>query len=358
MSNRAIGPGGDIFGLSQSLWGNVPLDLLATRDRNIGWMAGDDFTNFGVGGTILTSNLGWYNSEGNSYRTFEALGGSTTSARSIIANTAGTYTVPTGFPIMSQNLQATLFPVGSIIPTPGQITLTATGATDQAQMQLGPSTAALNSLPFTPYPLANMVPMSVYFETRLKFSALATGFTTFFIGLAGVGAGVTSVPAATATYTGSASAAATSLLGFGCLSGDDTETLGLVYAKSGQAPCHQKVANMAGLNLLTLLGTSGDYTKGYKNIGDNVYFKLGFEYDGLAKTLTPYINGVALDGNTGPNKVVGSGTLSTNLGTAAGGTGSSTLWPAAPMTFTAGLFQTNTTYQTVTLDWWRCAQVY
>jgi hypothetical protein len=88
------------------------------------------------------------------------------------------------------------------------------------------------------------------------------------------------------------------------------------------------------------------------------YFKLGFRYNAAAATLTPYINGIAQDGRIAPNKVVGSGSLSANLGSAAPGTGSATLWPAAPMTFAAGFWQTSsTTYQTITIDWWRCAQL-
>ena len=348
MAQRPSMPGSDVFGLSDTLWGDLPLDIiLAQRDRNFGWGVFDDFSTYGSSGAMETS-LGHFVSEGNQYRTFEYKGAA---AQMIIPDTTGYYTVPTGFPILSP-LGQTLQAAATIIPTPGQLTFTPAAASDQGQIQMGGSTATLNSLPFTPYPKTSMVPMSVYFECRIKLSALATGATTFFVGLAGVGAGITAVPCATTTIS-----TVPGVLGFGCLSGDDANVIGLVYGKAGQAINHYKVSSQAGLKLLTLLGTTADVTKGYLNIGNTCYFKLGFKYNGVAKTLTPYINGVPQDGISGPNKIVGSGLLSANLGAAAGGTGSSTLWPAAPMTPTAGLWQTGSgPYQTLTLDWWGAVQ--
>jgi hypothetical protein len=37
--------------------------------------------------------------------------------------------------------------------------------------------------------------------------------------------------------------------------------------------------------------------------------------------------------------------------------GHATLWPAAPMTFAFGLWQTSTTYQTVSVDWMEGVQL-
>ena len=351
MSNRPVLAGGDVFGLSDSLWGDVPLDFIfGCRDRNIGWGLKDDFTSYGYTAALQTS-LGLYNSEGNQYRTFEYMG----SAQQSIIPSDTIYTVPTGFPILTPQGQKSahggtteLFAAGSTIWTPGQLVFTPTAENDQCQIQAGPYGAAGNVCPFHVYPGRSG---NLYFECRLKFSALATGFTTFFIGLAGTGSAVTSRPAASTAYDTN-----TNLLGFGCRSGDTTETLSWVVNKAGGTVSSQNVSNMAGLNILTLLGSTGDYTKGYLNIGDGVYFKLGFKYDGRLKTCTPYINGVPQDGVAGPNKSIGAGTLSTNMGTAAPGTGSSTLWPLTGMTLAAGLFQTSSTYQTVTLDGWAVAQ--
>ena len=148
----------------------------------------------------------------------------------------------------------------------------------------------------------------------------------------------------------------------------------MVYNQPGGTVSAQSVSGMTGLNL-AIMGNSAAataaaaspllYTPGAFGVPSAVpaiysgaYFKLGFRYNAKDATVTPYINGIPQDGRIAPNKVIGSGSLSTNLGTAAPGTGSTTLWPAVPMTFAAGLWQTGTTtYQTMTIDWWKCAQL-
>ena len=359
--NIAQGPGGDLFGLSQDLWKGVALDrIFASKDRSVGWGVYDDFSNYGYTAALQTS-LGLYASEGNQYRTFEYKGGA--AVQSIIPDTTGIYTVPSGFPIPynfspSSNLAGTWAAAGSIFPTPGQLTFSPiSSSNDQAQIQMGGSTAALNSLPFTPYAASNMLVGDVLFECRLRFSATLTAKNNFFIGLAGAGCGVSAMPVGAAYYGNSLATSGCSLLGFGFLYGDTTNTLSLVCAKNGGAASHQSISNMAGMNVLTFLAGSGDTTKTYANIGNGTYFKLGFRYGAASGTLTPYINGVALDGRIAPNKVIGNGLLSTNLGTAAPGTTSTTLWPADPMTLAAGLFNYNGSAQTMTLDWWAACQL-
>ena len=334
---RLVNPGEDAVGLSGSLWSSGQFlfdEIMTHRDRRYGWGVKDDFSNYGLV-SALSSNLGLYVSEGNSYRTFEKAGGA--SAQAIVpTNTA--YTVPTGFPINSPNGSNILVPAGTVLPTPGQLVFTPSAASDQAQIQLGPNTASANTCPFAVIPgqSGNLI-----FECRLKFSALATGFTNFFIGLAGSGSAVTSRPAASTAYDNN-----TSLLGFGTLSGDTTGQIGWVYNKAGGTVQQQSVSNMSALNLLTL-GSTTPY--GGQLTGPAVYMKLGFFYNGYAQTVTPFINGAPL-----LSKVIGKATAAGSSVPA--GTGSSTAWPADYMTLCAGLFQSSTTYQTVTLDWWAVGQ--
>ena len=199
----------------------------------------------------------------------------------------------------------------------------------------------------------------MYFECRLKFGTVPnTGTnatnTSFFIGLGSAG-GLTSDPVGTTTYS-----TTPGLLGFGCLSGDTAGQIGWVYNKAtGGTVSQQSASGMTGLNLLTMVTTAVTNPNLTNNIGPGVYFKLGFKYDSRLNTVTPYINGLAQDGISGPNKIIGAGTTSTNLGASAPGTASTTAWPAAPLTLVAGLFQTSTTpYQIMTLDWWAAAQAF
>jgi hypothetical protein len=372
MGNIAMGPGQDVFGPSQTLWGELPMDRVI-YDRDIGWMIADDFTGWAAD-AALSSGVGYYKSGPNNYKSFETKG--STSVAAIIKDEAP-WTVPTGTNVYTPNGQGILYQAGTVIPTPGALTFTMGAASDMVELCLAANqaraTAAYPPGDFTPYPITSGAQGDVIFECRLKFSDLATGFTSFFIGLASTLAVASGVPVGTTTFS-----TTPALLGFGCLSGDNTGQIGLVYNKAGGATVSQQSAtNMAGLNLLTIGGTTGVPAIGAANgpspllsvagpggipssvpaIYKGSYFKLGFRYNAAAATLTPYINGIAQDGRAAPNKVIGSGTLSTNLGSAAPGTGSTTAWPAVPMTFAAGMWQTSTTYQTATIDWYRIAQL-
>jgi hypothetical protein len=377
-----MAPGADIAGLSQTLWGEVPLDRMAW-DRDTGWMAGDDFSNFAADSAAVASSLGYYNSEGNGYNSFELKGGSNSTA--IFIPDEAPWTVPTGFNVYTPNGNGILYGAGTVIPQRGTVTITPAAASDNGQLCMGANkaraTAAYPPGQFTPYPIASGAQGDVIFECRLKFSDLTNGgagsntgtaSTSFFIGLASTLAVASGVPVNTTSFS-----TTPALLGFGCLSGDYPGQIGLVYNKAGGTVSSQNVANMLGLNLMVLGGATNVAAVGaaygptptvsvagpggipsvvaatYKG----AYFKLGFKYNAALATLTPYINGIAQDGRAAPNKVIGSGTLSTNLGSAAPGTGSTTLWPAVPMTFACGLWQTGTTYQTVTIDWYRIAQL-
>ena len=148
------GPGADVFGLSQALWSDVPVDLLATKDRDIGWMLGDDFTNFAADAAVASS-LGYYKSEGNCYKTFELKGSSDSTA--IFIPDESPWTVPSATNVYTPNGQGILYPGGSVIPTPGVITITPAAASDNGGMVLAGNMARASATVspgcFTPYPI-------------------------------------------------------------------------------------------------------------------------------------------------------------------------------------------------------------
>lgn len=311
-------PGSDIFGLSQDLWKTLLTDqIFAYRDRQAGWGIFDDFKSFGQTAAVA-SNLGRYASEGNVYRTYEF---GATSAATIAAGSKN-YTVPTGG-ILSPNGQNTQYGAGLVLPTPGAITLTGTAYADsQVSIQAGPVSATANIVPFNVLPLSSTnTPQDLVFEARFQISSIATTLANFFIGLAGSGAAVSAVPFASNT----AFATSKSLLGFGFLSGDTAAQLSLYYERN---------AGTVGSKVIT--GTT---------LAATTYIKAGFRWSGQAQTLTPYINGVAQDGVSGPNLILNK----TVTGAAP--------WPDDYMTLCAGLFQKDTsTALTATIDWWAVAQ--
>lgn len=379
MGNRMTGAGGDTFGLSQALWGGVPTDLLqGYGDRDIGWMKGDDFTNFAAD-TAVTGNVGYYKSEGNSYKTYEVGGGGSTTQTFVPLETDWTLTSN----LYTANGSGIIASSGAVIPTPGQLQMKTTAGNDQAQMVMGGDMArATATYPhgmFEPYPISSGLQGAVFFECRIQMSQLATALSTFFIGLISTCVPATSVPCTTAGFS-----IVPGYLGFGVVPAANAGAIGLVWGRAGSAvQSHYMNSAMTPLNLMYLggatgLGTIGTSTGASPTI--NVagpggiptltaatyigsYFKLGFKYDpaagGAGGLLTPYINGVPQDGRSGPNKLVSNlgigGALTYGGPGITSGTGAN-LWPNAPMTFGCGLFST-TTAQTVTIDWWRAAQL-
>ena len=349
------------FGPSQTLWGNVSLDhIFAFKDRAYGWGVRDDFTNFASTAAIATS-LGYYQSEGNSYKTFELRSGSNTT-ESIIPAPSTNWTVPAGFPVYTPNGQNILYSGSSVIPTPGQIVFSPAQAADNCQMALAGNmagaTSGRNIGAFTPYPIATGVQGPVFFECRIAFSSIANT-TSWFIGLAGTLVPASGVPVGTTTYS-----TVPSLLGFGALSGDTAGQIGWVYNQAGGATVQrQGAAGMSMLNLFTLNTASAGYTvtlpgatAGSAPFGVGSYFKLGFKYDPNTGICTPYVNGVPFDGVTGPNKTI---TRTTSCGsTVPANTLSATLWPADQMNFAAGLWQTTASaVPTLSIDWYQIAQL-
>ena len=73
---RPMLPGSDTYGLSETLWGKVPLEyIFGYHDRNYGVGLIDNFTGFGRVGPNLTSSLAYYSGNGIVYRSFELVGG-------------------------------------------------------------------------------------------------------------------------------------------------------------------------------------------------------------------------------------------------------------------------------------------
>ncbi len=388
-----------MFGLSQNLWGQVPLEFLQGywQDRDEGWMRGDDFTNFAADAAI-SSSVGYYKSEGNDYKSFEVRGTSATTVQGI-QPLETPWTVPSAWNVYSPGGGAILIPGNSYVPTPGALKFACGAAADQMQLQLAADQArASNAYShglFTPYLLGNNSGVAPYqgkvlFECRMLISNLnnggstgGTASTSFFVGLASTLATATSVPVGASSYSGTPS-----YLGFGCLDGDLAGDIGLVYSIAGTTPVTQatvlngitQAATVHGaLNLFTLGGVTGPTTAptGFPTIPVagaggiptttpstyvGAYFKLGFVFDPKIPSLTPYLNGVPFDGRLLPNKSIGAQsiagvtqTATTNcIGTQAPAGAN---WPAAPMTFAAGIYQTGTAYQTMTIDWWRCCQL-
>ena len=360
MGNIIQGPGQDRIGLSQALWNDVPVDrIFGGKDRDVGWGLRDDFTNW-ASTIALSSGLTHYLSEGNLYRTYAGVGGGTSTA-ALIANTSP-WTV--AYPVYSPGGQALVRNTGDVVPTPGAVKFTSvTGNASTINMAVATDINVSSYSPglFTPYPITSGVQGDVIFECRFMLSDCSV-YDGFFIGLASTCAVSSSIPLGTAFST------TPGLLGFGRLYNDTAGTIGLVYNKAGGATVSQQsVSNMSGLNLLTMGGATGLASGtaspvvsvgGAGGIPSSVpttyignYLRLGFRYSASQKTLTPFINGVAQT-----SKVIGSGSLSANLGSAAPGVGSSTLWPAAPMNFVAALYTSQGT-DSLTPDWWQCVQL-
>lgn len=362
------------FGYSSNLWNPVPLDMIfAMKDRNYGWGVRDDFTNYSEN-IALSTNVGYPNSEGNTYKTFEVKGGA--SAQCAIPSTTLAWQVPASYPIYSASGAAVQYLGSTYVPTPGQLVFTPTSTNDQANMQLEPGYNAGTCIGlFTPYLTAAGTSTTtlyaqggVFFECRLAISALTTGLDSFFIGLCGAGAGATGKPAGATTFAGSNSSASHSMLGFGWLSGDPTGAVGLVWAKNSAAVQWQYLqGNTTGtawnaMNLFTFGTASTGYTIMVNGapvvpFGLGSFIKLGFSYFPATGIFTPYVNGIPFNGILGPNRQVTTAGVAgglTTFGTTAYG---NALWPADPMTFAAGYFCASAATATVNLDWYAAAQL-
>jgi hypothetical protein len=224
----------DTYGLSNALWGKVPLEyIFGFSDRRCGIGLIDDFVGFGESSAV-SSNVGRYNSNGIAYRTWE--------------ETSGIVTPSAAY--------------GGTIALEGD-----SGATDNdcAAIQAGGGTMC----PFAVIPGTSG---SLFFEARFKVSSVAASIGNFFVGLGGSGLGATSdllITDSNAFVTNG------SFLGFGRL-GASTTALGLFYERSG--------------------GTTGTKAAVGTLVADT-YIKAGFVFDGANGDLLPWIDGVAIPGS-------------------------------------------------------------
>ena len=157
------------------------------------------------------------------------------------------------------------------------------------------------------------------FECRIAVSTISDDIGDLFIGLAGA-AGV-NVAAVVVPITATAGALATtlSLLGFHKLSGDG-DKVDLAYERASGV-----VATKTDVGTLVA----------------DTYIKLGFRYNGVAQTLTPWIDGVEITASKIAKSITGA-----------------TPWPndyLAPVI--ASMQVDGTTAMKMTVDWIACAQL-
>jgi len=279
----------ETYGLSNALWSNVPLEyIFGFKDRSYGLGLIDNFVSLGQA-AALSSSLGRYVSNGIAYRSYELFGG--TSAAGISAKTPAA-------------------------ARPGGIVLgTSTSDNDECSLQAGSISATGSIVPFAMVPDTHN---DLYFECSFKVSSITTAIYSMFVGLAGTGGAVTNMPISAADVIGSMSA-----IGFSKLQAG-TSSLSLAYNRAS--------------------GTPGAMT-GVATLVADTYVKAGFKWQRKGNMVIPYINGLALDGVTGNNKVITSATTA------------ATPWPNDYMTLCAGLRNYTTTAVQLTLDWWAVAQV-
>ena len=280
--------------ISSALWKHLPLEPVTDRwDRRGGVAMVDDFTDFNG---ALSTNDGQYYSEGNTYYAYQ---------------TASTFIVP----VALSGTPASVLPASV-----GAIALYgATGITDNDIMGMlwgGQKAAPYGSFPFAVIP---GISGDLAFEARFKVSSVAASIGDLFIGLAGA-AGVQMLTATSPIADADTLVTTHSLLGFSRLAAETTQ-LYLTYERASGTVART-------LNMTTLVA--------------DTYIKAGFFYNGAQQTLTPYIDGAAV-------------AAAYRIGRA---TANATPWPndyMAPMICAKQI--DGDTKQTVTLDWWACAQL-
>lgn len=189
MSFGSQGPQTDTYGLSDGLWKNLVKEyVFGNGHRNYGYGLFDDFIGFGESAAVA-SNVGRYNSNGISYRSWEE-----TSASIAVAAALG----------------------GAIALTP------TTSDNDCVAIQAGNGTMC----PFAVIPGTSG---TLVFEARFKIATVTASYANFFIGLGGAGLGAASDALITDT---NAFVTNGSFLGFGRL-GAATTGLTLYYERNG-----------------------------------------------------------------------------------------------------------------------------
>jgi hypothetical protein len=292
MSYGSHGPNKDTKFLTDALWTGFAREKIFAGLDRDGVGMIDDFVGFGG---ILSTTAGQYFSSSNRYRSYQT-------ASTLLTNVALTTTPATVAPTS----------IGAINLAP------TSGVADNDTITMfwgGHELTPYGSFPFSVIPKMSG---PLVFECRIKVASIAVDIGNFFIGLAGA-AGVDPATAVV-PFTASDDLVDTlSLLGFGRRAGATDGATGLYYARAGGT--HTLISSVATL------------------VADT-YIKLGFKWDPLSKTVMPWVDGVPV-----PTKVVSSTVTA------------ATPWPNDYMTPIMSTMQKDgTTAQTLTVDWWACAQ--
>lgn len=211
----------------------------------------------------------------------------------------------------------------ALTPTPASVAPTSVGAIALTPTTTDGDTVALQlggyaTSPYGCFPYSMIPKMSgdLVFEARFKIATVTAARGNFFVGLAGA-AGVAPIATAVPITSSDAFVTTLSLFGFGRLTAGTTN-LDLFYERaSGTVGTVASVGTMAA----------------------DTYIKAGFRWDAAKQTVTPYI-----DGEPVTSKII-SKTVT-----------NATPWPNDYMTPVAAVEEIGTAANTLTMDWWACAQ--
>ena len=182
MGNRPSMPGSNLYGPSESIWGNVPVDQIMAGDRSCGFGFQDDFTNFAA-----TSLYDGY--------------------------------------ILLQTATGTVIQIDSEENHPGIVQLTSAADNDEAVIQLG------NGIDVGPYRMgANGLAFEAY--VRVDAEAIVADDHGFFVGMGTGGAAGLAIANQLFT-TADAIFATADICGFQHLDGEST-ALDAMYQASGE----------------------------------------------------------------------------------------------------------------------------
>lgn len=188
----------------------------------------------------------------------------------------------------------------------GLLQLFTTADNDEAVVIAGNNTGA-------PFLLSSSAPKDLVFEARFKVDSVAASQTDIFVGLAEAGCGTTDL-----LFTDADAMADNDFIGFHRIAAGTTG-LTLGYKRSGQAA--QTKADVGTL-------------------AADTFIKAGFRLDALAKTITPWINGVEKPAS----KITAAQFAAATF-------------PNDYLTLCAGAKGIDAGDHSLTLDWWACAQV-
>lgn len=229
MTNRPSMPDSNLYGPSENIWGNVPVDQIMAGDRSCGFGFQDDFTNFA--GTSLYDGY-----------------------------------------ILLQTASGTVVQVASEEDHPGIIRFLSAADNDESVIQLG------NGLDIGPY---RMGPHALAFEAyvRLNAAAIVADDHSYFIGMATGGAAGAAIANLLFT-TGDAVNTDIDAVGFQHLDGEST-ALDAMYQTDNNITGEDKVDGAVNTDLDTV-----------HTLVAATWVKMGFLYLPHPRRLTWFVDGV------------------------------------------------------------------